>query len=185
MTRGKPGVKPILYSATLTSGGMPRDVILAFLRGCVDMMLDEKNLNDMINDSVRKNIGLHEGAVHFQRDVMEYNYQIEREFGCRYLALIPQNHPDDTELLEATKAFMFSALRSYVNNLHLRSRRYKSGNLQPPHPNMPMSRTSILEFLEGCNALSKLYYKRFTIWKQVECCTFSCCLHALCILMCH
>jgi hypothetical protein len=30
----------------------------------------------MINESVRKNIGLHEVAVHFQRDVMEYNFQV-------------------------------------------------------------------------------------------------------------
>ena len=155
LRRAKSGEKPILYSATQTPGGIPREVLIGFLTTCVDMILDETNLNEMINESVRKNIGLHEVAVHFQRDVMEFNFQIEREFGCRYLALIPQNHPDDTELMDATKAFMFSALRSYVNNINLRSRRYKSGSLQPPHPNMSMSKVTILEFLEGCNALSK------------------------------
>jgi hypothetical protein len=70
--------------------------------------------------------------------------------------MIPQHYPGDEELLEATKAFMFSALRSYTDNLKLRSKRYKNGSLQAPHPNMSMSKVTIMEFLEGCNALSKL-----------------------------
>lgn len=135
---------------------MPRDVLMGFLNGCVEMMLDEGNINEMINEAKRKNMGLHDVAVHFQRDVMEFNHQIERDFGCRYLATIPDNHPGDTELIEATKTFMFTALKSYLKALHQRSRRYKSGELPAPDPNAPMSKITILEFMEGCNALSKL-----------------------------
>lgn len=121
----------------------------------VDMMLDEGNLNEIINDSARNKTNMSETAVTFQRDVMEHNFQIERNFGCRYLARVPELHPNDTELIEAMKKFMFTALQSFVKALNQRSRRYKNGTLTPPNPTQTMSRQSILEFLEGCNALSK------------------------------
>lgn len=144
-----------MYDVTKTATTIPRDVLLGFLNGCVEMMLDEGNLNEMINEAKRKNMGLHDVAVNFQRDVMEYNYQMERDFGCRYLATIPDNHPDDAELIKATQDFMFTALKSFLKAIHQRSRRYKSGELQAPNPTAPMSKTTILEFMEGCNALSK------------------------------
>lgn len=155
MRRCKAGDKPILYDVTKTSTTIPKEALLAFLNGCVEMMLDEGNINEMINEAKRKNMGLHDVAVNFQRDVMEHNFQIEREFGCRYLATIPDNHPGDTELIDATKNFMFTALKSYLKALHQRSRRYKSGDLQAPSPSAPMTKVTILEFMEGCNALSK------------------------------
>jgi hypothetical protein len=154
LRRLKPGERPILYSME-READIPREAILGFLTTMVDMMLDEGNINEIINDSVKYKVNLSETAVTFQRDVMECNFQIERNHGCRYLARIPELHRTDTELIEATKKFMFTALQSFVKALHQRSRRYKNGTLTPPNPHQPMSRGTILEFLEGCNALSK------------------------------
>lgn len=131
---------------------------MGFLTSMVEMMLDEGNINELINITVSSKKGLQDVAVDFQRDVMEHNFQMERNFGCRYLASIPDKFPNDTEVIEATKKFMFTALQSYLKGLNQRHRRYKSGSLTPPNANAPMSRTSILEFLEGCNATSKCVF---------------------------
>ncbi len=61
-----------------------------FLQQCVKMLLDEANMREMIQESATKNIGLDRVAVEFQRDVLEYNFRIERNFGCKYLSIIGQ-----------------------------------------------------------------------------------------------
>jgi len=155
LRRLQPGMKPIVYSSD-TTGSIPREVTIEFLRTMTEMMLDERNLNEMIDESVKTHMGLHDAAVKFQRDVMEYNFQVERNFGCRYLAKIPDYHPTDTELIEAAKTFMFTALKSYLKAIKQRSSRYKDGSLTPPNPNDPMKKITILEFLEACNALMAL-----------------------------
>jgi hypothetical protein len=154
LRRLKAGERPILYSAE-KAGDIPRDVLMGFLVTMVEMMLDEGNINELINISVSSKKGLQDVAVDFQRDVMEHNFQMERNYGCRYLATIPDKFPKDAEIVEATKKFMFTALKSYLKALNQRHRRYKNGSLTPPNPNSPMSRTTILEFLEACNATSK------------------------------
>ena len=155
LRRNKPGELPILYAADKEGGAIPREVLLNFLNTMCEMMLDEGNINQNINEGQQKNMGLQDVAVHFQRDVMEYNFQIERNFGCRYLASVPEHYPGDTEVIETTQKFMFHAIRSYLNSLHQRSRRYKNGSLQPPNPHQKMSKLTIMEFLEGCNVLSE------------------------------
>ena len=155
LRRNKPGDLPILYAADKEGGAIPREVLLNFLNTMCEMMLDEGNINQNINEGKQKNMGLQDVAVHFQRDVMEYNFQIERNFGCRYLASVPEHYPGDTEVIETTQKFMFHAIRSYLNSLHQRSRRYKNGSLQPPNPHQKMSKLTIMEFLEGCNVLSE------------------------------
>jgi hypothetical protein len=153
LVRGKMGAKPILYS--LKNELMPREVILGFLQTCVKMMLMQRNLDDMIDECISKKTALHDAAVGFQRDVLEYNFQIERDYGCKYLAMIPTKHADDIELVEAMKEFMLTAMRSFLSMLARRSERYKNGDIIAPNPALPLTSVTISEFLEGCNALSK------------------------------
>ena len=100
-------------------------------------------------------IGLNQAAIRFQRDVLENNFQIEKDFGCKYLSMIPVKHEGDDELINYAKEFMFTAMRSYMNALRARSFRYKSTPHLKPKATLPLTRTTILEFFEGCNALSE------------------------------
>ncbi len=119
------------------------------------MMLDTTNIDEIVEDTFARNIGMNQSAIDFQRDTLENNFQIEKNFGCKYLSLIPVKHEGDVELIEAAKEFMFTAMRSYVNALRARSFRYKSSPTLKPKDKTPLSRNTILEFFEGCNALSK------------------------------
>lgn len=143
----------IQYTAEI--GKVPRDVLLDFLTTCVRMLLEEYNIVEIIQDSFETKQGLHLAAVEFQRDVLEHNFGIERNFGCKYLAMLAVHHPDDGEVIEAAKNFMFTCMRSYVNALKHRNKMYRKGLLTRPAENEPMNRSAILEFFEGCNALSK------------------------------
>lgn len=145
--------KGIEYTAEI--GKIPRDLLLDFLTTCVKMLLEEYNIVEIINDSVESRNGLHLAAVEFQRDVLEHNFGIERNFGCKYLAMLAVHHPDDSVIIEAAKTFMFTCMRSYVNALKYRNKMYKKGLLTRPAENSAMNRSAILEFFEGCNALSK------------------------------
>jgi hypothetical protein len=119
------------------------------------MLEVESNISEMIHDCSENGVGLHMAAVDFQRDVLEYNFGIERNFGCKYLSMLSVNHPDDQELLDAAKDFMFSCLKNFIGALKLRAKMYKKGQLEKPRENESMSRNSILEFFEACCALSK------------------------------
>lgn len=94
---------------------------------------------------------------------MELDWNIEREFGCSYLGHLAQHFPDDKEMLNAAKKFMFMAMKSYVATLKY------STNLRPKpligsieyiheHPlenndSTYLTKIHFYEFLEGCNAL--------------------------------
>ncbi len=145
--------QPVLY--TSETDAIPRDVLLDFLKSCVKMMLDTVNINEIVEDTFERKIGMNQSAIDFQRDVLQNNFQIEKDFGCKYLSMIPMKHEGDVELIESAKEFMFTAMRSYLNALRARSSRYKSSAALKPKAGTPMSRTTILEFFEGCNALSK------------------------------
>lgn len=130
----------------------------------MSMMLDKYHIREMINSSYQKKLGLHLAAIEFQRDVLENNFQIEKNYGCKYLSMLGVKHKEDTELIEAAKDFMFTCMKCYVTALKMRHKMYKSGTLQGPSSNESMSRTSIMEFFEGCNALSKFLFS-FTVFK--------------------
>lgn len=124
------------------------------------MVLIKSNVAEIVEASVTKNIGLYIAAIDFQRDVLEHNFQIERNYGCKYLALIPENHGSDVALLEAAKGFMLTAMKSYLLQLQYRKDHYIKDqvNLQP------MNRIQILEFFEGCNSLSKSPHRIKLSW---------------------
>lgn len=126
-----------------------------YFKDCAAMLLDDKNIRDVINESVVKGIGLHQIEVEFQRDVLENNFQVERDFGCQYLGSIPNRFPEDKELIEGAKDFMLGCMRGYLKAVKTRSKLFKSGAIPGPLPNQNMTRASILEFFEACNALSK------------------------------
>lgn len=147
------GSTPIVYTAE--GGQLPRDVLLNFLDKISKMLLYEPNIADIIQESVDSQIGLHLAAVDFQRDVLANNYGIDKDFGCKYLSMLSVHYPDDLEVIEAAKSFMLTCMKSYINQLKLRSKMYKRSQLKKPGEFDPLSRNSILEFFEGCNALSK------------------------------
>lgn len=122
---------------------------------CASMLMDERNIREIINDGISKNVGLHQASIEFQRDVLEYNFQIERNYGCQFLGSIPQHHPDDTELIKGAQGFMLGCMLGYLKAIKVRARLYKTGAVQGPLPNQSMTRTAVLEFFEACNALSK------------------------------
>ena len=139
---------PIIYTAELDQ--IPRDVVLEFLRTCSQMMLHDENIDEIIADSFIRRDGLQNAAVEFQRDVLENNFQIERGFGCKYLSQLESRHENDAELIEAGKDFMYTAMKSYLKALKARkAKHYKVINT------VPMNRVQILEFFEGCNAMSE------------------------------
>lgn len=137
------------------TGSIPRDVLMEFLQTAVKMLLDEGNQREMVLEAAAKGQGLDRIAVEFQRDILEYNFHIEKGFGCKYLSLLGERFPDDEDLLATASAFMFTCQASYVDCLRLRSRMYSKGEVPAPDPTGVMGRTAILEFFEGCTALSK------------------------------
>jgi hypothetical protein len=113
------------------------------------ILLEEYSIHEIIEISKDRNIALHVAAIDFQRDILEYNYQIKRNFGCQYLAMLPRTHESDEELVELPKEFMLTAMKSYVACL---KRQYSERGFI--NRTIPMTKTDILEFFEGCNALS-------------------------------
>lgn len=141
---------------TQATGLIPKEVLRRYLEECVEMLLDESNIRDIINDCTSKNIGLHQSEIEFQRDVMEYNFQIERNYGCYILGNVAEKYPEDPEMVDYAKQFMLGCMTGFVKAIKVRSTLFQSGQLQGPLPNQSMSRQSILEFFEACNALMGL-----------------------------
>ena len=132
-----------------------RETIMSFFHVCTELMLDEEWLEYIIRQSETAGKPLQFAAMDFQRNVMENNFQIEANFGCTYLSKLPVLFQSDDELIAAAKRFMFTCLRSFIEAVKLRSRRFKvlrsSGGF---------SKISMLEFFEGCNAKSKCNHSR-------------------------
>jgi hypothetical protein len=152
--RCAPGDKEVLYSQA--TGLIPKEVMKRYLEECVEMLLDDSNIREIINDCTSKSIGLHQSEIEFQRDVMEYNFQIERNYGCYILGNVGDKYPDDPEMVEHAKEFMLGCMKGFIKAIKVRSTLFQSGQLQGPLPNQSMSRASILEFFEACNALMGL-----------------------------
>jgi hypothetical protein len=151
------GDLPILFNGK--DNDIPRSALMKFLQLCVEMMSDPAHHKYIVFNSEKRQIGLHLAAIDFQRDVLEYNCQIERNFGCQYLSMLGMKFPEDTEIINSAKEFMLACMQCYLKCVKLRSRLYKNGNIPSPAPNQALTKTSILEFFEACNALSKFPLK--------------------------
>ena len=128
--------------------------MISFFQVCAKMVVEDSNVADIVDENLSTGNGLHRISAEFQREALERNFQIEKNFGCKYMASIPMKCPDDIELLEAGKAFTLSTLYCYSKAVKLRSERMGGAVRRDGG----MSRTTILEFFEACNALSKLPY---------------------------
>jgi hypothetical protein len=88
--------------------------------------------------------------MEYQLEELEHSHSIEREFGARYLGMIPSNFPEDEELNRRAGQFILGAMTLYVNALKAR-KEARGGKALIAGGKMTIS--SMLEFLEGCNAL--------------------------------
>ena len=156
------GSKPILYGP----GGpdtedvkLPREIILDYFRDCSALMLDPATLALIVSMGESKGIPLHYAAMEFQRSVMECNFQIEPNFGCSFLSRIPQFYPSDSELMNAAKDFMFTALRSYIEVVRHRSRHFG-----PLRSSGGLNRSHMMEFFEVCNAKSEFCAQSLVVY---------------------
>lgn len=129
-------------------------LFIDFLNTCTAMLLNEDNIRMVIAISEEAKMGLHQSLTEFQRQVMENNFLIEKIFGCTYMSHIPSHFPEDVILHAAAKRFMYICMRSYVNALKIRKKIYEERN-ETPRIEGELSRSEIMEFFEGCNALSK------------------------------
>lgn len=143
---------PVLYKA---NDEIPRNVLFDFLTTTSQAMQHRGNIDAMIHDAARRGVGLNTAAVDFQTDFLEFNFQVERVYGCQYLSQIPRKHPQDFELIEAAKNFMLGSMRCYLKAVDRRAEMYVSKELPLPDRTKPMPRHTIMEFLECCVARSK------------------------------
>ena len=97
--------------------------------------------------------GLHLICMEFQRDEMENNFKIDRNFGSKYLGMIPMHSPDDIELNNIASEFILNAMVLYINTLKVRK---ESLAVKALRKTGKLSVTFLNEFFEGCNALMAL-----------------------------
>jgi hypothetical protein len=103
---------------------IPREIMMSFFNEAISMMNNDQHIEGIIDGCWGTEIPLHQAAMEFQRDVMEYNHRIERNYGCKCLSLIPKSSPDDKVLHDAAVSFMFASQQCYVAALKKRSKRY-------------------------------------------------------------
>jgi len=145
MKRERVATKPVLYTAEAEN--VTRAALLEFLTTCKSMILDRENVREIVKDSIDEGIGLQTAAINYQRDTLENNFQIERNYGCKEMSMIPQKYTDDPQLTSAAKEFMHTAMRSYLIALDIRKEEFLTDQQKTP-----MRREQILEFFEACNA---------------------------------
>ena len=142
----EPGALPILYTRDT---GLPRDVMHGFLCKIQEFILDRGNIEAIVEDCRSGEMMLHGAAMEFQRDVLEYNFQIDRDFGCEEMSKIPLVQDSDRELNEAAREFMYCAMKAFLTAVDIRYDKY----LRVPKTSGGMSKKDVLEFAEACNAL--------------------------------
>ena len=152
-----------IFKYTKDTGEIPKPIILSFLNGCGDMMLDESNIESMVDEHLLTKEPLHIILTNFQKKSMENDYSIEATFGCRYLSMLPVKYPGDKELENGSKRFMFVCMHSFVKALKILGNKNSALRTEGK-----MTRGEMLDFFEGCNAFMampetkvalKLYYE--------------------------
>lgn len=131
--------------------GIPRDVLMGFLSGLTQNMMDESVQEHVVKASAGSNVPLQSMCTQYQRVMMEEEHGIEKEYGCRYLGRIPSTFPDDEELLKAGSEFIRSCHLFFLGCIRMRA---KMRDADIPLKTSGMMETyQIHEFFEGCNAL--------------------------------
>ena len=152
---------PAVSVSTSPSQFVPRELVLRFFRECSLMMETRANVEEIVDVSWKTSTPLHAAAMEFQKDVMEFNFQIERQFGCQYIAVL--NNSDDEDIVEAASDFMFTCLKCYLACLRLRAKKYYKGQRRATGG---MARATVMEFFEGCNALMAMPETKATLQRE-------------------
>ena len=150
VSRKSPASTGIIYNAEL--GSIPRNVVLDFLNECSAQLMDQNTIRNIVQKYSETHEPLQTLIVEYQRNVLEFQFNIEKDFGCRYLSLIPRNFAGDKELENAAKRFMFVCMKAFVDALRLHGAEYvitlkTDGGMTPD---------VMSDFFEGCNALMTL-----------------------------
>lgn len=136
---------------TTSNPNIPRDVIIRFFQHMIEVLSLESTSDDLLARSETENIPLDAANVLLQTDAMENIFQIEKQFGCRYLAQLPETNGSDTELVDMGKQFTYASVDGFVKAIRYRKRKLGLGL----RTSGGMSRNTLLEFFEMCNGLSK------------------------------
>jgi len=152
------GEVPIQYSAR-AGGALPRDMMMQFWLTCGSFLLSDEGITRIVAEAAKGNQPLHFAAIEYQRDVMEFNFGIERDWGCEQIGRVSIDFPNDKELHKGAGAFMKVAMYSYIEQLKMRSKLRNS----PLRTTRSLTRTDILEFFEACNAAMSLDSTKATL----------------------
>ena len=158
--------QPIRFSDTME---IPRDILLSYLYTCSRIILSSTGMDEIFSDyKSQSNFGLHDIAVKYQQDILEYNFNIEKKYGCKILSQIPSLYPNDLELQDAALSFIYSAMKSYLKMLLLRHQSLHMSSNKFPIISGELSRVTIMEFFEGCNALMAIKSVKLYLIQQYE-----------------
>lgn len=147
-----PGQVQLQYTKASGIEKLDRDVMMQFWYACGAMLLSDSGITRIITDSQNHDRALHLQAIEFQKDVLEYNFGVEKSWGCQQLGMITKHYPDDKELHQGAGAFMKVAMYSYIEQLKYRAK-MRGKTLRSTGE---LTRNQILEFFEGCNAAMSL-----------------------------
>lgn len=143
------GENPIIYSNA--NPVIPKTVILRFLIECSEVIINPASVGAIVDENESRKSLLYQNVVEYQREYLERNFAVEKEFGSRFLSDLPDSYKSDASLIHEYKKFSLAFLRCFLLALQLRGER--NGCLRRTTGNL--TKENMLEFFEGCNALSE------------------------------
>ena len=112
----KPPTKPVVErrfapkaGALQTSGALSRDFVLAFARQCTEMLTSVTSIEQLAACDSMSAIGAL--SVTWQRELLEH-LGCDMDHGCRALGDVPMRFHDDSEVMNAFKAFQHACSTS-------------------------------------------------------------------------
>jgi hypothetical protein len=160
MTLVPQGTLPIVYTSDETPVGA--ETMKKFFDQTSRMLMNKSNQLVIIEASRVNDNALYKQSMEFQRDILEYQFQIERKYGVNILGRIQHIYPDDMELIDAAQDFMCAAMRAYVEMIKLKCAqdfaRIRGASKSAPLLKSTglMTRNQLLEFFECINATMSL-----------------------------
>ena len=151
----KKGEREILYVEN-GEKELERDTLYSFFVTCGTMLLDPKIIDHICVQSEINKSPLHVQAMEFQKDVLEYNFQIERNYGCKELGMVGMKFKEDEGMKAAATDFMKIAMKSFIQQLKRRAAKRIIERGSKLRASGGLSRVEKMEFFEGCNAVMSL-----------------------------
>lgn len=141
---------PDTFTYSESTGPIPREALLEYFDVAMRQLLDADATQGVVNEYLSTGAPLSVLLPRLQRHIMAFDCRIEPIYGCRYLGMVPQSQPQDIELQNGIKRFMFICMRAYVNCLQ-RAAAQRTASGKPLITSSPMSREDCMEFYEACN----------------------------------